>query len=70
MNQPPKYKMAILIWLAIYPTANVIFLLLGEWINPLPVYLKTLVLTLILVPIMVFILLPLLQRLFKNWLMK
>jgi antibiotic biosynthesis monooxygenase (ABM) superfamily enzyme len=62
--------MAILIWFAIYPTANLIFILFGERIDPLPVYLKTLVLTLILVPTMVFVLLPLLQRIFKNWLMK
>lgn len=68
MKPISKYKMAVLIWMAIYPTSNLIFLLVGPWLDPLPVYLKTLVLSSILVPVMVFLLLPLLQKLFKNWL--
>lgn len=70
MQKPPKYKTAIMIWLAIYPSVTVLFYLLGDKIAALPIFIRTLVLTLILVPLMVFVLLPILQRLMKGWLMK
>lgn len=66
--QVPKYKMAVLIWLAIYPSINVLFLLLGDWLVTLPLFLRTLILTGILVPLMVFVLLPLLMKIFRAWL--
>jgi antibiotic biosynthesis monooxygenase (ABM) superfamily enzyme len=71
MNPPKKWKMAILIWVAIYPTITLIFALFGKYlmqINPLP--LRTLAITLIIVPLMVFVLLPTLQKLFGKWLTK
>lgn len=71
MKPPKKWKMAIVIWLAIYPLITTIFALLGKQlvqINPLP--LRTLILTIIVVPIMVFILIPALQKLLHNWLTK
>jgi antibiotic biosynthesis monooxygenase (ABM) superfamily enzyme len=70
MKQPAKYKMAILIWIAIYPTINILFLLLGKPLEAFPMYIKTLVMTLIMVPAMVFIFLPFLTKTFKNWLAK
>jgi antibiotic biosynthesis monooxygenase (ABM) superfamily enzyme len=71
MKPPKKWKMAVLIWLAIYPLVTLIFafgsdLLLS--INPLP--LRTLIITIVVVPIMVFIFIPLLQKLLKSWLTK
>ena len=71
MKPPKKWKMAIVIWLAIYPLITLIFTVLGPYlvqINPLP--LRTLVITLIAIPIMVFILMPFLQTLLRNWLQK
>lgn len=68
MKPPKKWKMAILIWLAIYPLVTLIFAFAGELlmrINPLPF--RTLVITAVIVPIMVFICIPLLQKLLKNW---
>jgi len=70
MKPAPKWKMAILIWLAIYPSINILFFLLGDLLTELPLLLRTLTLTLILVPTMVFVLLPFLTKVFKNWLMK
>jgi antibiotic biosynthesis monooxygenase (ABM) superfamily enzyme len=69
MKPPKKWKMAILIWLAIYPLITTVFLLFGKslmQINPIP--LRTFVMTIILVPTMVFILMPALQKLLNNWL--
>lgn len=71
MKPPKKWKMAIVIWLAIYPLITTIFALLGKQlilIEPLP--LRTLIITIIAIPIMVFILIPTLQKLLHNWLTK
>lgn len=69
MKPPKKWKMAIMIWLAIYPLITTVFAIFGKYlilIDPLP--LRTLSITLVLVPIMVFILIPSLQKLLANWL--
>jgi antibiotic biosynthesis monooxygenase (ABM) superfamily enzyme len=68
MKPPKRYKTALLIWLAIYPSINILFLIAGDFLTRLPLLLRTLVLTGILVPLMVFILLPLLSRVFAKWL--
>ena len=65
---PPKWKTALLIWLAIYPSLTVLLVLFGERL--LVLALRTLVMTGILVPLMVFVLLPLLQKAFGGWLRK
>ena len=72
MSKPPKkWKMAILIWIAIYPTVTIIAMLFGEHfekIKPLP--LQTLASTLIVVPIAVFAVVPALQKAMNGWLSK
>ena len=69
MKPPKKWKMAVLIWLAIYPLITFVFIVFAKplgMIEFLP--LRTLLVTVVVVPIMVFILLPLLQKLLVNWL--
>jgi antibiotic biosynthesis monooxygenase (ABM) superfamily enzyme len=68
MKQTPKYKTAIMIWVVIYPTINLIMLLLGNSLYELVLPLRTLILTIILVPLMVYVLLPFANKIFKNWL--
>ena len=70
MKQAPKYKTAIMIWIVIYPTINIVMLLLGSSLNEIVLPLRTLILTIILVPLMAYVLLPLANKLFKNWLAK
>lgn len=63
--------MAVLIWIAIYPTITLFFAFFGEHlikINPLP--LRTLAITVIIVPLMVFLIIPLLQKLMGKWVQK
>ncbi len=67
---PPKWKTALLIWLAIYPSITLLVLVFGQHLARLPLMLRTLVMTAILVPLMVFVLLPWLQKLFATWLRK
>ncbi len=71
VKQSKKWKTAIVVWLAIYPLITAIFLAFGGQIgqiNPIP--LRTLVLTLVIVPFMVYILIPFVQRVLSRWLTK
>ena len=70
MNQSPKWKFAIMVWLAIYPAITLLTYLIGDLIKNLPLPLKTLIMTGILVPLMVFVLLPILRKVMGNWLNK
>jgi antibiotic biosynthesis monooxygenase (ABM) superfamily enzyme len=65
---PPKHRLALLVWIAIYPTITLLLELGGPVINDWPLPLRTLALTGIAVPLMVFVLLPALQRAFAGWL--
>ncbi len=63
--------MAILVWIALYPTITILFLIFGDWlarIQPLP--LQTLVSTGIVVPLLTFTVIPPLQKLLGKWLAK
>ncbi len=68
MSQIPRWKMSILIWLGIYQTITTVLWLLSPMIASLPLPLKTLCLTLVVVPTMVWVVLPFLQKRLKNWL--
>ena len=57
----------MLVWLAIYPSLTVILWLVGPAIREWPVALRTLLLTIVIVPLMVFVLLPVLHRLLGPW---
>jgi antibiotic biosynthesis monooxygenase (ABM) superfamily enzyme len=70
MKQPKKWKMALLVWLVIYPTITAITLLLGDYLIQLHVLLRTFVLSAILVPFMIFVAMPQLTKIFNTWLSK
>ena len=70
MKHPPKWKFAVIVWIAIYPAITLLTYLIGDKINYLPLPLKTLIMTGILVPLMVFVLLPLLRKILGHWLIK
>ena len=65
-----KHKRAFLVWLAIYPLVTLLFYLLGDILLLVPLPLRTLVLTLIAVPLMSYLILPFYQKLFAKWLNK
>ncbi|MDC3353930.1 hypothetical protein OAV84_02430 [Schleiferiaceae bacterium] len=50
--QPKRWKMIFISWLFVYPVVNVMFALLFPLLSDLPQLAKTLVFTLILVPLM------------------
>ena len=65
---PPRYKMATLTWIAIFPLVNIINLLLEPILKPFPPLLRSLILTLILVPLMTYVVMPRITRIFARWL--
>ncbi|MEY2763702.1 MAG: hypothetical protein RLZZ205_126 [Bacteroidota bacterium] len=66
---PKKWKMMLLTWLFVYPVINILFALLFPIIQEFHQLIKTLILTLILVPLM-GIVLPQLHQRFGGWLRK
>ena len=65
---PPRYKMAVVTWLAIFVLIVVINLLFGSWLATLPMLLRSLILTVVLVSSMTYIVMPRMTRLFSGWL--
>jgi antibiotic biosynthesis monooxygenase (ABM) superfamily enzyme len=65
-----RHKRAFIVWLAIYTLITILYYLLGEYTSDMPLVFRTLVMTLIAVPIMFKGLIPLFHSLFKNWLIK
>jgi antibiotic biosynthesis monooxygenase (ABM) superfamily enzyme len=65
---PPRWKTMIVIWLSVYPLVTMVAALLGPHIRDLPVPLQTLVMTVLLVPAMSLVMLPLVSRLLAGFL--
>jgi uncharacterized protein len=65
---PPRYKMATVTWLAVFPVVMVIFSVFGQWLNLLPTVLRTLIFTLVMVTLMTYVIMPRMTRLFSFWL--
>lgn len=66
MNIKQKLFAMLKIWLAIYPSITLLYYLLGNRLATLSVPLKTLTLTGVLVPWMIFAALPLVEFLFSK----
>ena len=66
---PKKWKMMLVSWAFVYPVINVLFFFLFPIIQDLPQLLKTLILTIILIPLM-GIMIPKLHKRFWNWIVK
>jgi len=67
--KPKRWKMIFISWLFVYPVVNVMFALLFPLLEDRPQLLKTLVFTLILVPLLA-VAIPALQKQFWGWITK
>jgi antibiotic biosynthesis monooxygenase (ABM) superfamily enzyme len=56
---PPRYKMVVVTWLAVFPLITAILLLFGPLLSQLPMLLRTLVLTGVMVTMMTYVVMPL-----------
>jgi uncharacterized protein len=68
MIPPPRYKMVIVTWIAIFVLIVLINLLFGGFLASLPMLLRSFVLTVVLVALMTYVVMPRMTRLFSWWL--
>ncbi|MEG3658400.1 hypothetical protein SAMN03080594_10812 [Arenibacter palladensis] len=66
MKTKVKLLASLKIWMAIYPSITAFLFLFGNQLATLPLYLRTLVLTLVLVPWIVFVGVPFIDTLMKK----
>ena len=65
---PPRWKQAVTIWTGFFPVSVLSALLLLPHLSALPVVLRTLVSTLCVTPVMVFLVLPRITAVLQPWL--
>lgn len=65
---PPRYKMAILTWLAIFPLITLASYAIQPVTGEIPLWAREFVLTLVLVTLMTYVVMPRVTRLFQRWL--
>lgn len=59
---PTRHQLALMIWIAVFPTLSILNLALGDALKDLPIVVRTLVLATVAVPIVIYGLMPLLHR--------
>ena len=65
MKTKAKLLASLKIWIAIYPSITLFLYLFGEALSPLPLYQRTLLLTISLVPWIVFVGVPLVDSVMR-----
>ncbi len=63
VGPPTKHQLAVMIWLAVFPTLTVLNLALGDWLRTLSPVVRTFVLATVAVPIVIYGLMPQRHRL-------
>jgi antibiotic biosynthesis monooxygenase (ABM) superfamily enzyme len=61
-GSPSKHQLALMIWLAVFPTLTVLNVTLGDWLATMTPVLRTFVLATIAVPIVIYGLMPQLHK--------
>jgi antibiotic biosynthesis monooxygenase (ABM) superfamily enzyme len=65
---PPRYKLALLTWVAAYAVITLMLAVLGPAISSWPLALRTLVLSATMVVALTWLIMPRLTRVFRPWL--
>lgn len=65
---PPRYKMAIVTWLAVFFTISILNRFLVPLLAGIPVLLRTLLVTGLTVVLLTYVIMPRLTQLFRKWL--
>ncbi|WP_299401841.1 hypothetical protein [uncultured Roseobacter sp.] len=63
----PSVRRAVLLWAAVFPLITLVLALTGPVIRDWPLIARTLVLTLIVVPLLSFLIMPRLMARFGRW---
>ncbi len=59
---PTTHHLALMIWIAVFPTLTLLNFLLADLLAPLPMIVRTLILVTIAVPIVIYAVMPRLHR--------
>ena len=62
LGPPTKHQLALMIWLAVFPTLTLLNLALGDWLAAMHPVLRTFVLATVAVPIVIYGLMPQLHK--------
>lgn len=62
VGPPTKHQLALMIWIAVFPTLTALNLLLGDWLSDLSPVVRTFVLATVAVPIVIYGLMPQLHK--------
>ena len=65
---PPRYKLALVTWIGVYPIITGLLAVLGPATATWPLPLRTLLLTAVMVPTLTWLVVPTLTRVFRGWL--
>ncbi|GJM04454.1 MAG: hypothetical protein DHS20C09_04450 [marine bacterium B5-7] len=65
---PPRYKMMVIVWISIFPLSLFLNYFLMPFMAELNLIIRVAVSSLILVPLMTYIVMPLVAKLFHRWL--
>lgn len=65
---PPKWKMAILSWLTIFPTLTTFLMLTSPYLQDLHLVGRIFINTVLIAPLMTWVLMPAMARIFRRWL--
>ena len=62
VGPPTRHELAVMIWVAVFPTLTVLNLTLGAWLSDSGPVLRTFVLATVAVPIVIYVVMPRLHR--------
>ena len=68
VQPPPRYKMTIVSWLALYPAVTVVFALFGDFLAQIPLLIRTMLVTMVVMGLMSYVLMPRMTKWFSFWL--
>ena len=68
ITPPPRYKMTLISWLALYPAVTLIFWLFESWLIEFPLLIRTFMVTAVVILLMTYILMPFMTKRFAFWL--
>lgn len=67
MKTKMKLMASLKIWLAIYPSITLFLFVFGKTLNVFPIYQRTLILTIVLVPFVVFVGVPVVDLVMRQF---
>lgn len=62
VGPPSKHQLALMIWVCVFPTLTFINVVFADWLRAMSTVLRTFVLATVAVPIVIYVLMPLLQK--------